>query len=112
MKGGRFNMNRLRQLRIESHRNMRETARLLGIPYTTYINYEKGLREPNSEMLVALANFYNVSVDYLICRSDSTSAPKNEENIFDRYDNISPIKLKKFPLLGEIAWRTDIRRRR
>ena len=26
-----------------------------------------------------------------------------EENIFDKYDNLSPIKLKKFPMLGEIA---------
>ena len=34
-------MIRLKQLREEKGWNMRETARMLGIPYTTYISYEK-----------------------------------------------------------------------
>lgn len=45
---------------------MREVASKLEIPYTTYVNYEKGLREPNSEMLIKIANFYGVTIDYLL----------------------------------------------
>lgn len=36
------------------------------MPYTTYVNYEKGLREPNSEVLIKIAKYYHVTVDYLV----------------------------------------------
>ncbi len=61
---------RLKELRIKRNLNMRQTALALEIPYTTYISYEKGDREPNSEMLINLADFFNCSVDYLLGRSD------------------------------------------
>ena len=64
-------MNRIKMLREEKQMNMREVADALKIPYTTYVNYEKELREPNSEMLISLANYFEVSIDYLIGRSDS-----------------------------------------
>ncbi len=59
-------MNRIRELREERGLTMKETASQLGMPYTTYVNYEKSLREPNSETLIKLASFFNVSVDYLL----------------------------------------------
>lgn len=64
-------MLELKRLREARGLNMRETAKLLGIPYTTYVNYEKGLREPTSEMLIALADFFDVSIDYLLGRGSS-----------------------------------------
>ena len=66
-------MNRLSQLRIAKGLNMKEAARLLNMPYTTYVNYEKGTREPNSETLIALAKFFDTSIDYLLCKTDSPS---------------------------------------
>ena len=45
---------------------MREVAKCLSMPYTTYVNYEKGLREPNSETLIAIARFFHVTIDYLL----------------------------------------------
>lgn len=54
---------------------MKEAAKALDIPYTTYISYEKYdnkdvRREPNSETLIRIADFYGVTVDYLIGKSD------------------------------------------
>ncbi len=63
-------MNRIKTLREKKGINMTQAARALQIPYTTYVNYEKGEREPNAEMLIKIAGFYGVSVDYLIGRSD------------------------------------------
>lgn len=63
-------MFRIKELRAEKGLSMRQVSIELGIPYTTYISYEKGDREPNSEMLIRLADFFNCSVDYLIGRSD------------------------------------------
>lgn len=54
---------------------MKEAARLLGMPYTTYVNYEKGLREPMSEVLIQIADFYGVTIDYLIGRTASPVRP-------------------------------------
>lgn len=63
-------MINIRQLREAAGLNMRETAKNLGIPYTTYVNYEKGEREPNSEMLIKIAEYFGTSIDYLLGRTD------------------------------------------
>ena len=45
-----------------------EIAPKIGIHWRTYQTYERGEREPSLSTLVALADFYNMSVDELICR--------------------------------------------
>ncbi len=52
---------------------MREAAKRLNMPYTTYVNYEKGEREPNSETLIAIASFYGTSIDYLLGKTSTRS---------------------------------------
>lgn len=90
-------MNRLSQLRQEKGLNMREAARGLNMPYTTYVNYEKGTREPNSETLIALAEFYGVSIDYLLCKSSTPNSGEIPPGFEPKP------KMKKIPLIGSIA---------
>lgn len=93
-------MNRLKQLRKEINKSMADVARDLHIPYTTYVNYEKDTREPNSETLIALADYFHCSVDFLICRSDS----RTDEINLSKIKNIEPMPVMvKVPLLGTIA---------
>lgn len=66
-------MIRLEELRTETGLNMMQTAAALNLPYTTYVSWEKGKREPNSEWLVVLADFFNCSIDYLVGRSNNRS---------------------------------------
>lgn len=61
---------RLRELRVERHITQREMAEFLGINTRVYQCYEGDDRRPNYEKLVALADFFQVSVDYLIGHSD------------------------------------------
>lgn len=42
-----------------------------GISRIAYYRYESGERMPTYEILLALADFFNVSVDYLMCRTDN-----------------------------------------
>lgn len=63
-------MNRIPELRKERGISMKQAAEQLGMPYTTYVNYEKGVRQPNSETLIDLANFYNTSIDYMLGKSN------------------------------------------
>lgn len=58
--------NRLKLLRESRGLSMKQVSNDLGIPYTTYIHYEKNENEPNSEILVKLALYFNVSADYLL----------------------------------------------
>ena len=63
-------MNRLKELRDLRGWNMKKAAKELEIPYTTYVGYEKGDRGMDSEVLKRLANFYGVTVDYLLCNDE------------------------------------------
>lgn len=95
-------MFRIKELRENKGINMKEAARLLNMPYTTYVNYEKGLREPTSEVLIQLANFYDTSVDYIVGRSAwDTFADQPDLPL---PSNIIPMpEMRKIPLIGSIA---------
>ena len=93
-------MNRINELRLRKGKSMMQAAKELEIPYTTFVNYEKGDREPNSEMLIKLADYFETSVDYLICRSDEE---KVETLLFAKGEIIPLPKTKEVPLLGTIA---------
>ena len=60
----------LTKLRKQKDLSQYEITRLLGIPRSTYAMYEAGYREPNYAILKKLADFFNVSVDYLLGRID------------------------------------------
>lgn len=92
-------MNRLKQLREQKGLSMRQVASSLGMPYTTYVNYEKGAREPNSETLILLADFFETSIDYMLGKSLLPSPTD-----FDLPLNIIPMpKMNTVPLIGTIA---------
>lgn len=94
-------MNNIKKLREAAGYNMKEAAAMLGIPYTTYVNYEKGYREPNSEMLIKIADLFDTTVDYIIGKATSFAAPTAE--------NIIPMpKMNRIPLIGTIACGTPI----
>ncbi|WP_298022648.1 helix-turn-helix domain-containing protein [uncultured Dysosmobacter sp.] len=61
---------RLRELREDKDLSQKEVAGLLGIDQRVYSNYETGKREIPSRYLSVLADYYNVSVDYIIGRVD------------------------------------------
>ena len=62
--------DRLRELRIQNKMTQREIATYLGITQPSYIRYENGKSEPTLECLVKIADLYDVSVDYLLGRSN------------------------------------------
>lgn len=61
---------RLKQLRIEKGLSQKDLAQKIEISDRNYQRYEYGEREPVASVLVTLANFYNISLDYLVGRSD------------------------------------------
>lgn len=96
-------MNRIAILRKIRGLSMRAVAVELGIPYTTYVNYEKGFREPNSEMLMRLADFFDVSIDYLIGFSDNPEAPDTTNQHLQTTPPTVTEDYTTFPIIGEVA---------
>jgi transcriptional regulator with XRE-family HTH domain len=48
-----------------------DVAKYLGVGEKTYQNYELGTREPSIEKLIALADYFDVSIDYLVGRKNN-----------------------------------------
>ena len=71
--------NRLRMLREAKGFTKKQVAEGLEIPYTTYVNYEKDVCQPNNEVLVKLALFYQISVDWLLDYTPKSESPPPDE---------------------------------
>ena len=61
---------RLAELRKTRNIEQKEMAIFLKLNTRTYQHYEYGHVTPNATMLIKLADFFDVSVDYLLGRSD------------------------------------------
>lgn len=75
---------RLRQLRKEKGLKQHELAKFLDMSPTGYNKYETGAVEPGIQTLLKLAQFFNVSVDYLIGYTDD----RNNTEVFDMYKKL------------------------
>ena len=69
--------NRLRDLREDRDIPQRDIAALLSVHQTTYSDYELGKLNIPVNVLHTLADYYGVSIDYLLCRTpQKTPYPK------------------------------------
>lgn len=64
----KYNRN-LKSIRLEKGLKQKEIAEILGITVRQYQNFELGKSNPTLDKIVKLAEYYNVSVDYLIGRT-------------------------------------------
>ena len=62
--------NRLKELRTTRGYTQISLQMQTGIEQALLSKFENGERIPPTETLVRLADFYNVSIDYILCRTD------------------------------------------
>lgn len=72
-----MNVDNLKSARKSTGMTQRDVSTALNISPNTYKNYEQGLREPNGDTIVALANLFGVTTDYLLGRPE----PDNQDPI-------------------------------
>jgi transcriptional regulator with XRE-family HTH domain len=97
----------LKFLREEKKLNQADVAAFLGVSQQAYQRYENGSSEPNADGFIKLADYYNVSVDFLFGRTSIRemntqdkwlSTPEEveavEQKIIDIYTQLSP-KLRR-----------------
>ena len=75
---------RLKQLRKEKGLKIKDLEKKFGKTSSTFSKYEKGTQNMSIELLCKFADFYGVSVDYLLGRTEI----KNYEEIEKRYGEI------------------------
>ncbi|WP_455493857.1 helix-turn-helix domain-containing protein [Eubacterium sp.] len=63
-------IKRMRDLREDNDKTQQEIAEILNTSQTMYARYERGANELPIHHLLALANYYNVSTDYLLGITD------------------------------------------
>ncbi len=76
-------MNRIKELREEAKISQAELASMLGVTQQALSNYENGLREPDLDTINKIANYFGVSIDYLLCRTNVRNSDIIEEAIKD-----------------------------
>lgn len=100
-------MLNLKERRIELGLTMLEVAKLVGVSEATISRYESGniknmrrdrIEKYASALKVSPSSFLDINED-----NDTTSPDSDLSELMQKYDNIKSIKLKRFPMLGEIA---------
>lgn len=93
---------RLKMLRDEKGLSQSKFAEVLNVSKSSINMYERGEREPGADKLEAIADFFNVDLDYLYGRTDVRN--KSQLDVIFGIKNIIPMpKTRKIPLLGSIA---------
>lgn len=62
---------RIRDLREDRDLNQTQVARILGMSQTGYSKYETGENDLPTSVLIKLADFYGVSIDYILNQTDN-----------------------------------------
>ena len=62
---------RLRALREDADKNQEEIAKIIGTSQSYYAQYENGKRAIPFERVMILAEYYNISLDYIACFTDT-----------------------------------------
>ena len=63
--------SRIRDLREDRDLNQKQVAQYLNMSQTGYSKYEVGTNDIPTSVLIRLARFYNVSIDYLLGETDN-----------------------------------------
>ncbi|GHU63019.1 hypothetical protein FACS189418_5500 [Clostridia bacterium] len=89
--------DRLKKLRKQRNIKQFDIAKELNLSREAYSMYETGKRQPSFDCLFNIANYFDVSIDYLLCRTDIAKpvAITQEELMIIRYYQKCDLKSKE-----------------
>ena len=73
-------MNRLKSLRLENNKLQSDIGKILGVSDRAIGNYENGKRDMSPDTSIKLANYFNVSTDYFLGKTDIRKPVENINN--------------------------------
>ncbi|WP_027633344.1 helix-turn-helix domain-containing protein [Clostridium hydrogeniformans] len=66
--------DRIKELREDKCLNQQELGKMFNVHKGTISNWENGKRTPDADMIIKIADYFNVSIDYLLYRTDNPIA--------------------------------------
>ncbi|MCC0705305.1 helix-turn-helix transcriptional regulator [Clostridioides sp. ES-S-0049-02] len=94
-------MNRLKEVRKERGYNIQEIADKLNVAYNSVLRWENGNRKIDIDKLVELSNIYNVSIDYILCKTDLKENIQLKEEEVKLLDNYRELDTKSKTIVQE-----------
>jgi transcriptional regulator with XRE-family HTH domain len=82
---------RLRTLREEKNLSQEELAEVFGLGKVAISGYERGKRTPSFDILVGLADYFQVSTDFLLGRTDDRTPPENMDKVRENTRKLNAI---------------------
>ena len=95
-----------RVLALRTEKGMTQDELALAVGYksrSTIAKIESGERDPHQSMIAAIAKALDTTPAYLMGWEEQVTTTDPLSELIEKYDNVKPIKLKRFPMLGEIA---------
>ena len=87
---------KLKEIREARGMTQRQAALGLNLSPTVYNRYENGIREPSNALLVAIADYFHVSVDAILGREpDDDLPPALDDALVDLLINLSPAQVQR-----------------
>lgn len=94
-------MERLRELRLQRGMTQTQVGDLIGVSCVTVGRYEAGEREPSNAKISALADYFGVSIDYLMGRDETEKElSADEKKRKEIIEAISQMPLEKLEALA------------
>lgn len=91
-------MNRIKQLREETHTTQKDLAKLLNMEVAGISKIETGRVPLKDTYIVKLANYFNVSADYLLCISNNPNVNKIKDTLAYDYFNDKNLNVNNFKI--------------
>nr|WP_256521740.1 helix-turn-helix transcriptional regulator [Halobacillus sp. A5] len=89
--------DRLRKLREQQNLTQKRAATIFGLTNFQLSRYEKGQSNPDPDLIAKFADYFDVSTDYLLGRTDDHNFTSREENTFDSLSEINRL-LEKYEI--------------
>lgn len=89
--------DRIKALREESKLSREELANKINITYSALSKYEVNKRFPDRDTLIKLANYFDVSIDYMLCRTNiknSEDLPKEVKRVANLFAGVGEAKFE------------------
>lgn len=102
-------MNNIKTLREQHKMTQQDCANIFGVTLRAWQTYEQGVSEPKFNVLFKIADYFNVSLDYLLGREEQKNPllemaikPINDEEMWQAYDKLPDVAKEIFVEVMEV----------
>ena len=100
-------MKKLKELRKTKGISLKELGAIVGVAESTMSLYENGKRQPDYETLLKLAEYFGVTVDYLLRGGEEENLPEELVILNRNAKNWSPEKRKQLLEVARVMFKED-----